>query len=355
VADEGDELWYDYDFGDGWRHRLTVEAVADEAPAAVRCLSGALACPPEDCGGIGGHHELAEWVRAGCPHDAVPEPFETFADALGWLPDGWDPDRFDIDEVNAALEAALAEPVPVFGELSELAARLEAHGVRVLRRVLGRPGSHGTAEVTPAEAQRLVEPFRVLLDTMGDGVTLTKAGYLPPAVVREVAERTGIASWWIGSANREDLTPPVAELRDAARALGLVSLRKGVLSPTAAARKCRNDPLALWRLIVGRLPLGTQDWQRESGWVALAVIGSEAPAEEWSPEISELMLLLGWRSGDDLSAPSSHSPTRTVLDLLGGAFRSHWRVRETDPAIGATARAAIRRGAPTRDSLLPDC
>jgi len=45
MAIEGDELWYEYDFGDGWDHVLKVRAVLDEPPAEVRCTSGRLACP----------------------------------------------------------------------------------------------------------------------------------------------------------------------------------------------------------------------------------------------------------------------------------------------------------------------
>ncbi len=51
----------------------------------------------------------------------------------------------------------------------------------------------------------------MLLDVVGDGVTLTGAGYLKPTAVEQIAHRTGITEWWIGKANREDLTWPVAE------------------------------------------------------------------------------------------------------------------------------------------------
>lgn len=52
----GDRLFYEYDFGDSWSHTLDLEEVIDRSPGAdpARCVGGEWACPPEDCGGIGG-------------------------------------------------------------------------------------------------------------------------------------------------------------------------------------------------------------------------------------------------------------------------------------------------------------
>ncbi len=343
VTEKGDELWYEYDFGDGWDHKLVVEEVLDEAPPTARCTAGRMACPPEDCGGIGGYEELAGWVRSGYDDAQLPANFDDVAHAHGWLPLEWHPDHFDVEETNTALAIAVAEPVVVTGELAELAVQLDHRGVRLLREVLGRPFSHGPTDVSDVEAARLTETYRTFLDVIGDGVTLTAAGYLPPTVVEQVAERSGISEWWIGKANREDLTHPVAEIRTTARAVGLVSVRKGRLSPTAAAARCQ-DPQALWRHIVGRLPLGTKDAERQAGWMALAVAGSGVPAQEWRSEISDLLFALGWASGHDrFSPPPANSPTLDVLEQLAGASRVRWReIRGIDLAVAATARAVIR-------------
>jgi hypothetical protein len=345
VAEKGDELWYEYDFGDGWDHKLVVEGVLEEPPSTARCTGGRMACPPEDCGGIGGYEELAAWARSGYDDTLLPGVFEDAARAHDWLPVDWDPDHFDVEETNAALAVAVAEPVAVTGELAELADQLEHRGIRLLREVLGRPFSHGSIEVSDLEAARLTETYRALLDVIGDGVALSAAGYLPPAVVEQFAERSGITEWWIGKANREDLTPPVATARNTARALGLVTVRKGRLSPTAAAARCSQDPQALWRHIVDRLPLGTKDAERQAGWMALAVAGSGVPAQEWRGEISALLLALGWRSGNDLfSPPPPGSATLDVLRQIAGASRARWgELNGTDFAVAATARAAIRR------------
>jgi len=345
VAAEGNQLWYEYDFGDGWDHVLRVEAVLEEAPATVRCTGGRMACPPEDCGGLGGYEELAAWVRSGYDDATLPDTFDNPAHARDWLPINWHPDHFDIEETNAALAVAIAEPVAVTGELAELSEQLERRGIRLLREVLCRPLSHGTTEVSAAEASRLTETYRIFLDVVGDGLALTNAGYLPPAVVEQFAERSGITRWWIGKANREDLTPPVATVRDTARMLGLVAVRKSRLTPTAAGARCRQDPRALWQHIVGRLPVSARKIDRHSGWMALAVAGSGVPAQEWRSEISELLFALGWRSGADrYSPPSAHSPTLDVLDQLAGAARTGWSVTGTDFAVAASARAVIRRG-----------
>lgn len=49
----GERFDYSYDFGDRWIHHLRVEAIETPAPRAryPRCVGGARAGPPEDCGG----------------------------------------------------------------------------------------------------------------------------------------------------------------------------------------------------------------------------------------------------------------------------------------------------------------
>lgn len=97
----------------------------------------------------------------------------------------------------------------------------------------------------------------------------------------------------------EDLTPPVAAMRDTARALGLVYVRDGHLRASRIGTQGRRDPQKLWRHIVRRLPLGTKDWERQSGWMALAVAASGTPVEEWRNEVSDLLSALGWRTRRD--------------------------------------------------------
>lgn len=61
LAQSGSSFIYEYDFGDGWEHDVTVTKVSTMAkPPRSRCVAGARACPPEDCGGPGGYANLLE-------------------------------------------------------------------------------------------------------------------------------------------------------------------------------------------------------------------------------------------------------------------------------------------------------
>jgi hypothetical protein len=53
---------YDYDFGDGWRHKVLLEGLLLKNPSVKYpvCLDGERACPPEDCGGTSGYENLLE-------------------------------------------------------------------------------------------------------------------------------------------------------------------------------------------------------------------------------------------------------------------------------------------------------
>jgi hypothetical protein len=57
---------YLYDFGDNWRHIVTLEKLvaATPAPKKPSCIDGARCCPPEDVGGISGYFEFLRVLLA---------------------------------------------------------------------------------------------------------------------------------------------------------------------------------------------------------------------------------------------------------------------------------------------------
>lgn len=89
---------YEYDFGDGWEHEVTLEKILPPDPAFKHpvCLAGANACPPEDCGGIGGYYNLLETL-------ADPE-HPDHEDLQDWIGGEWDPTYFDLEETNGILK-----------------------------------------------------------------------------------------------------------------------------------------------------------------------------------------------------------------------------------------------------------
>lgn len=93
----GDEFEYEYDFGDGWKHKITVEKVLEKDSATVYplCIDGQLSCPSEDCGGIHGFYNMLAIIK----NKTHPEYKET----VQWLGKTYDPNKFEITTVNKKL------------------------------------------------------------------------------------------------------------------------------------------------------------------------------------------------------------------------------------------------------------
>ncbi|MCC6579261.1 MAG: plasmid pRiA4b ORF-3 family protein [Phycisphaeraceae bacterium] len=90
-------LTYEYDFGDSWEHIIEVQKI-EEPKAGVAypvCLGGKLACPPEDCGGIHGYYNMLAAV--------IDPKHEDHESVIEWMGDDYDPEAFDLEEVNAML------------------------------------------------------------------------------------------------------------------------------------------------------------------------------------------------------------------------------------------------------------
>ncbi|SNR56114.1 hypothetical protein [Blastococcus mobilis] len=148
--------------------------------------------------------------------------------------------------------------------------------------------------VTPPDPD-VVEPYRWFLARVGDGLKLTAAGYLPPAVVSEIMRRFGWDADWVGAGNREDLTVPVSALRTSARRLGLVRVHRGVLLQSVAGRRLAEDPDGLWQHIAARLPLGSRDVELQAGVLWLLAIAARRPDPEHVVALG--LRALGWVGG----------------------------------------------------------
>jgi hypothetical protein len=88
---------YVYDYGDNWCCAVVLEAIAQQRPGIIypRIVEGARRGPPEDVGGPWGYGEFLEAI-ADSEH-------ERHAELLEWSGGAFDPDQFNIDEINHAL------------------------------------------------------------------------------------------------------------------------------------------------------------------------------------------------------------------------------------------------------------
>jgi hypothetical protein len=314
-------LFYEYDFGDGWIHRLELTASLPAPPGAppARLLDGARRAPLEDSGGIGGYRELL---------DALADPgHDEHRDLKAWVTwtagpwQEFDPDQLDIDAVNDELALLFAapsanEPGPGSGSLTqELTHRLPPGIRREFRSYLAAAGLDGPAIVEADVAEAMVAPYLWLARRIGPGgLSLTAAGWLPPAVVHEAMTELGWARDWIGKANREDQTLPVLLLRESAQRLGLIRKIKGRLVLTSAIRRLLDDPAGLWLFLARGL---AHRHRHDSGRDAVLLLLLEVAAgkrtewEDYLEAVSFGLAALGWttRTGSEL-------PTETVQALL---------------------------------------
>ena len=99
LKNEKDWLKYEYDFGDGWEHKIILEKIMPQKKnqLPIVCIKGRRACPPEDCGGPWGYKHMLEQL-------AAPEDDEEYAELLEWLGDDFEPENFDMQETNQILE-----------------------------------------------------------------------------------------------------------------------------------------------------------------------------------------------------------------------------------------------------------
>lgn len=101
-----DKFTYVYDFGDDWVHQLKIEKMEEltENNNRIQCISGKRASPPEDVGGPYGYELHLEALRD--------ENHPEHESALEWR-GPFNPEDFDLDEVNAELNDTFApKPKP---------------------------------------------------------------------------------------------------------------------------------------------------------------------------------------------------------------------------------------------------
>lgn len=317
LTEPGQRLFYEYDFGDSWEHTIELEGVEAwvEGDPEASCIAGCRACPPEDVGGIPGY-ETALAALKGEPGE---DPAWT-QQILEWLPPGYDPDAFDVHGVNQMLGR---EPLDLdldlwHPALEELLGRAGGQFSPVAQLV--REATAERVELTDDEMDAATHRYRHLIATVGDGLKLTQAGYLPPALVRQLFAELHLDEGWPVAPGREDQTGPVLSLRESAVGLGLLRKQHGKLLPTATARRLAGNPRALFTHVRERLPLGRRDCEKDAGLIILLIRAGGGDPGEQRGRGGEALESLGWQSNVPLATALWYEsePTRGALDHLTG-------------------------------------
>lgn len=89
------QIEYEYDFGDGWLHRITLEGTQASAPGKryPRCTDGARSAPPDDCGGPPGYEDLLAILAN--PSDPEYASSHVWATSQKGIRGRFDPEAFD--------------------------------------------------------------------------------------------------------------------------------------------------------------------------------------------------------------------------------------------------------------------
>ncbi|MCK0440906.1 plasmid pRiA4b ORF-3 family protein [Gordonia alkaliphila] len=379
AAVDGGPIWYEYDFGDGWTHRITASAqttaIGDLRP--VTLVGGQRRGPVEDSGGAWGyteklailadpdhpeHAEIAEWVAAvtGPWFPPTPETFDVASiqaeldDYFGYRADERDP--LDLSGLLVADDLRGPDDLAPDALLADFASGLPA-GIRSeFRQYVRRTGLLDPVDVSPEVRRQLVAPFAWLLDAVGpDGLTLTKAGWLPPAVVLDGMTTLGWHDSRIGSSTREESTPPIRDLRDAATRLGLVRKLRGRLVRTGHGHRAATGTDALWDALTSRILHTLSPGAQVAGAALLTTYADgRATPNTWADErwrdVAYALDVCGWEprgEGDDRfdrrSIGDITLPVKFVLNSLGSTVgATGWPPpRALDPHLADFARAVL--------------
>jgi len=100
ITECGDSVTYLYDYGDSWKHTIELLEVIKNTKVRMgtfflQCLAGERRCPAEDSGGVHGYHEMLKILK----NPAHSE----YRDTVTWLGDDFDPNNFNLLEVNNTL------------------------------------------------------------------------------------------------------------------------------------------------------------------------------------------------------------------------------------------------------------
>jgi hypothetical protein len=223
----------------------------------------------------------------------------------------------------------------------------------------GRPDELRTWRESARAGMHLLEPvvvevtdaavataaLRWLLERCRDGIQLTQALYLPPALVQEAADRFG---WWPfdGRPRSEVDVHQLGALRDSATRLRLVGRRARRLATTRHGMLLADDPAALFRAVAATLACEDDYLAMQSELVAHRLLAGPAVDHALEEAVGPIIAAQGWRAGrEPVSAQQGGLDAHRALyhwRLFGLLEEQHPRWadgRQVEAAVTALTRA----------------
>lgn len=324
VRQAGDWFDFDYDFGDGWNHKVTlVKTLPLGGQAPISLLDGANACPPDDCGGPHGYRRVLAALHTS-------NPSQEQLEILEWLGDDFAPTSFDAGHTRELLSQSAGFHTGYRDEVHRMvrrsAQRFELESVLYEGLDVSGP--------TRREIALMMRPFQQLIELVGDGVKLTQSGYLPP---QQVAELIGkLRGQHPAGAQREADNLDVLALRYAATVAGFLRKSRNQLTVTKTGRERAADPVQLFQQLACRFPLERNRGQRDFALLMLVeqmsrkqrsqgleqkIFGPQPPVE-W---IYQHAKALGWHILSDAEQPPAPvevcAASWQTFQLLQGSYQ----------------------------------
>ena len=266
LARSGGTLWYEYDLGDSWMHRITEESSRALGPAApeARVIDGALRVPLEDSGGLGGWYEMLKLSKVASADPDRSYILDWFRAHAGYFTPV-DPEAFDAGAANMRVRLLLGG-MPEGTATGKWLAGLPVHARLVLAEFLCSLGidvfASPATPVLPGEAPRAMESILWWINACeGAGLPLSAAGYLSPSVLPEVISGIG----W----EHEDFVQfggktevhlhGIHDFRLMLMDIGLLKAQGKSLVATPAALRVAKDPAKLWAHLAKRARNSARD------------------------------------------------------------------------------------------------
>jgi hypothetical protein len=152
-----------------------------------------------------------------------------------------------------------------------------------------------------------------------DGIPLTGAGWMKPAIVEQIAGEFGLLGTWMGKGNRENQAMPIADLRASAVTSGLLRNHRGRLLVTTLGASVRTDPDRVLTAVARGLLRGRlQPAERVARTVYLMHLAAGIDRDDSLETTAGIMSMLGWASGGGTGVSTSavHGLTAGIGSVL---------------------------------------